>query len=272
MSVAKDFNHRGIPTVRGARWSCQVLKNIVISPRLAGLRTLKGRVVGPAVWEAILTEEESQRLRSLLTDPARRTTRSARRYLLSSLLRCQVCGAKLVSRPIRRRPAYVCSTGTGFAGCGGVSILAEPLESFVTEAVLYRLDSPALSRALARRPDRTREVGDLEIEIAHDQAKLEELAGFWADGKIESGEYFVARKRITDRLAASRARFNRLDRSKSLRTLIDQSAELRQRWSGLNLHQKRAVITTILDHVVVGPATRGGHRFQTERLHPVWRV
>src|SRR5207237_5762569 len=124
MSVAKDFNRRSIPTARASSWTCQTLKNIVIHPRLAAHRTLKERVVAPAVWEAILSEDESQRVRSLLTDPARRTNRSARRYLLSSMLRCQVCGAKLVSRPIRRRPAYVCSTGTGFAGCGGLSILS----------------------------------------------------------------------------------------------------------------------------------------------------
>lgn len=272
MAVATDLNRRGIPTARGTRWTCHVLKHIVIHPRLAGHRTLRERVIGPAVWDAILNEQESQRLRSLLTDPSRRRNRSARRYLLSSLLRCERCGAKLVSRPNHTRPAYACSAGTGNGGCGRISILAEPIETFVSEAVLYRLDSPELARAVSRRQDRSRELDDFEVQIANDQAKLDELAGFWADGKIESSEYFVARKRIADRLASSRARFSQLDTRKSLRNLIDQGAELRRRWADLNLHQKRAVITAVLDHVIVSPASGSGKRVDLARLHPVWRV
>lgn len=272
MAVATDLNRRKIPTARGTQWSCHTLKHIVIHPRLAGHRTLNERVVGPAVWDAILDDRESQRLRALLTDPTRRLNRSARRYLLSSLLRCQNCGKRLVSHPNHRRPGYACSAAPGFGGCGRISILAEPVEAFVSEAVLYRLDSPELARAVTRRPDRSRELDDLEIEIANDLAKLEELAAFWADSKIEAAEYFVARNRIADRLASSRARFSRLDTKKSLRNLIDQGAELRRRWADLSLHQKRAVITAVLDHVDVSPAKRPTKYVDLDRLNPVWRV
>ena len=227
MAVATDLNRRSVPTARGASWSCHVLKHIVISPRYAGHRTLKDRVVGPAVWEAILTEQESQRVRSLLTDPARRLNRSARKYLLSSLLRCANCGAKLGARPNHTQPAYACIAGPASRNCGRITILAEPVESFISEAVLYRLDSPALARALSRRPDRSRELDDLELQIVNDHAQLEELAAWWADKKIEGPEYLLARKRIADRLASSRARFSQLDTNKSLRVLIDQAADLR---------------------------------------------
>jgi site-specific DNA recombinase len=271
-SVAGDFNARGIPTARGAKWSGQSLKGIVIHPRLAGHRTLHERIVAPGVWDAVLTEQESQRLRSVLTDPARTLTRSARRYLLSSLLVCGLCDAKLVSRPSRHRPAYVCAKGPGFFGCGRISILAAPLESFVTEAVLFRLDSPELARAIKHQPDANREAAELELAIATDQAKLEELAGFWADGKIESPEYFVARKRITDRLNALRARFGRIDRHGSVRRLAGEADRLRGQWADLNLHQRRALITTLLDHIVVSPARHGGHSFDPSRLEPIWRL
>jgi len=272
MSVARDFNARGIPTVRGKKWSGHTLKHIVIHPRLAGHRTLHERIVGPAVWDAVLTEQESQRARTILTDPARTLTRTARRYLLSSLLTCRLCGAKLVSRPSRRRPAYVCATGPGFSGCGKISILAETLEAFITEAVLFRLDSPDLARALKHEPEANREAAETEVALATDQAKLEELVGFWADGKIESAEYFIARKRITDRLNVLRARFARVDRRSSVRRLVGDGERLRAQWSDLNLHQRRAIITAILDQVVVGPGVRGFNRFDPSRLEPVWRV
>jgi DNA invertase Pin-like site-specific DNA recombinase len=272
MAVATDLNRRGVPTARGAKWSCHVLKHIVINPSNAGHRTLKGRIVGQAVWEAILTEEESQRVRSLLTDPARRLNRSARRYLLSSLLRCANCGAKLGARPNHTRPAYACIAGPASRNCGRITILAEPVETFISDAVLYRLDTPDLARALSRRPDRSRELDDLERQIANDKAQQEELAVWWADKQIDGPEYLVARKRIADRLEASQARYRQIDTNKSLRALIDQAADLRRRWADLNLHQKRAVITALLDHVVVSPATTRTKYVDVGRLKPVWRV
>jgi len=272
MAIATDLNRRGIPTARGAKWSCHVLKHIVINPSNAGHRTLKGRIVGPAVWEAILTDQDSQRVRTLLTDPARRLNRTARTYLLSSLLRCGICGGKLGARPNHTRPAYACIAGPASRNCGRITILAEAVESFISEAVLYRLDSPALARALTKQPDRSRELDDLEQQIAIDQAQLEELITFWTDKKIETAEYFVARKRIADRLGSSKARFGQLDNNKSLRALIGQAADLRRRWAELNLHQKRAVITAVLDHVVVSRATARRKPVDVGRLNPVWRI
>ena len=38
-------------------------------------------------------------MRAILADPARRTNRTARRYLLRGLLRCGLCGAHAVARP-----------------------------------------------------------------------------------------------------------------------------------------------------------------------------
>jgi DNA invertase Pin-like site-specific DNA recombinase len=270
-SVTSDFNLRNIATARGKKWSGHTLKHIVIHPRIAGHRALKDRIVAPAVWDAILSDKDFQSLRSLLTDDARRTSRSARRYLLSSLLRCRLCNAKLISRPSHGQPAHACASGPGFFGCGKISIVAAPLEAFIAEAVLFRLDSPALTRALQHQPDSADEFAELEIAIATDQAKTEELAGFWADGKIESAEYFVARKRITDRLTSLRARFHRLDRHSAARRLAGQSENLRRQWAQLNLHQRRGILTAVLDHVVVGPALHGS-RFDPSRLQPVWRV
>ena len=55
----------------------------------------------------------------------------------------------MVSRPRddgRRR--YICAKGPNFVGCGGTFIVADELERFVVEAILYRLDSPELAAAM----------------------------------------------------------------------------------------------------------------------------
>jgi hypothetical protein len=128
-SICVDLKRSGVPTVTGAEWKPQTLKRILTSARISGQREHQGEIVAKAQWPEIITPAETQRLRAKLNDPERRTNRSARRYLLASLLRCQHCGNRLYSRPrddgARR---YVCASGPGFEGCGKLTIMAEPLE------------------------------------------------------------------------------------------------------------------------------------------------
>ena len=42
-------------------------------------------------------------------------------------------------------------------------------------------------------------------------------------------------------------------------------------WDRANLSQRRAVVTAVLDKVIVHPATVYG-RFDPDRLEPVWRA
>ena len=109
-----------------------------------------GEIVAEAEWPAIITPAETQKLRAKLLDPERRTNRAGRKYLLTRVLRCCHCGSQLQSRPradhVRR---YVCSTQIG--GCGKLTVVADPVELFVSEAVLHRLESPLLPEAINSR-------------------------------------------------------------------------------------------------------------------------
>ena len=67
-----------------------------------------------AEWPEIIAPAESAAIRATLADPARRTNKSARRYLLTRLLRCSLCGEPMVARPRtggQRR--YACAKGPG---------------------------------------------------------------------------------------------------------------------------------------------------------------
>ena len=80
--LATDWNARGIRTVRGGPLSVQVLKRMMLSARISGQRSYRGEIVAKGDWEPIITPDESARLRALLTDPARLTRRTVRRYLI----------------------------------------------------------------------------------------------------------------------------------------------------------------------------------------------
>lgn len=93
-------------------------------------------------------------------------TRAARTYLLSGMLRCGRCGNRLFSQacyhnPDRRVRRYVCLTGPDQGGYGRLTVVAEPVEQLVTDAVLARLDSPHLADALAGRTSPDHDVADL---------------------------------------------------------------------------------------------------------------
>ncbi len=89
---------------------------------------------------AIISIEQSDLLRALLTDPSRLKAVMPREYLLTGgIARCGLCGEALVGRArtdYQRRRRMVCAKGPGFTGCGKVFVTAEPVEEIVAEAVL----------------------------------------------------------------------------------------------------------------------------------------
>ncbi len=272
-TLVKDLHARQVPTLRGGLWCMQTLRNILKRPALAGLRTLRGEVVTRGVWEPILSEDESARVRALLSDPSRRLTRPARTYLLKGFLWCGSCGVKLISRPNHGRRTYLCGSGPGLTGCGRMYIVAEALEEFISAAVLYRLDTPTLIAVLNQPGGGEPDATSLLESIRGDEAQLADLALAYARKQVSLPEWLVARNEIEDRLALRRVCLQHTDHHRALREIAGKGDPLRRRWPELNLDQRRAILATVLDRVVVSrPRLRGRVRFDPGRLEPVWKV
>lgn len=270
-SICSDLNERAVRSATGKLWSSQTLRRLLMSGRISGQREHHGEIVSRAEWDPIVTPAETERLRAKLGDPDRRTNRTARRYLLARLLRCSHCGSPLFARPRddgSRR--YVCASGPGFGGCGKLTIVADPLELFIVEAVLHRLDSPELPKALngaAADPQGS----EWQREIERTQAKLDELAALWADGEISRSEWLTARGPIEKRLDAAKKRLATLNRTSALTPHLGNGSELRERWADMSLTRQQQIVAALLEQVVVGPGRRGFNRFDPARLQPVWR-
>jgi site-specific DNA recombinase len=270
--IAIDWNERGIPTVRGGPWKQQVLRRMLLSARISGQSEYRGEIVATGDWQAIITPAEHARVQATLHATTRATSRTVRRYLLSGgLLRCGVCDSILVARPrddgVRR---YVCAKGPGLPGCGRTAIVAEPVEAFIVEAVLYRLDTPELAAALegATPPD---DAGE-RANLAADRAQLEELATAYGDRQITFAEYLAARKPIEARIEAGKRALARLTRTEAITPYVGNAAALRETFANLPLTRQRAIVASILDRIIVRAAVPGRNRFDPGRLEPVWRV
>jgi len=275
-SVCADFNERGINTSAGGPWSIETLRRILAGARISGRRDHHGEIVAKAVWPRIITPADSDRLRALLrrTAGSGPSGRSPRRYLLTGgLLRCGLCDTPLVSRPrpggVRR---YVCASGPGFGGCGRIAATAEPLEDFVAQAVLYRLDTPQLARALRDARKANLEHDQLAAQVTDDQAMLEQLATDYAAKTITHPEWLAARNPIQARIDATKRRLSRISPTHRIDDYAGHSTALRDAWADLPLTRQTAIIRTVLDHLVVNPATPGRNTFDPDRFNPIWRL
>jgi hypothetical protein len=245
---------------------------MLMSARIAGLRTYHGKVVAEAVWPAIIDRDQHRRLVDLLADPTRRRTpfgMRARSYLLSGFLRCGLCGKPLHARPrqdkVRR---YVCASGPMFEGCGKIATLAEPLEDLVVAALVAAFDSPSFTAELRHREHD--EAGRGEVErIAADEAALAELAtDYYAERRLTRAEYDAAAGVVRARLDLARRRLSRLARTD---VIADYAGRLDATWPTQSLDQKRSIIGGAIDHIVVGPARRGRNTFDPSRVDVRWR-
>jgi site-specific DNA recombinase len=273
-SLARGLNEGGIPTATGTAWSITVIDRILRSPRIAGQREYRGEIVAVSAWEPIVSPEESARVRAILDERSSARRRDGRRYLLAGgLLRCGLCGAVLVSRPIANGARrYVCAKGPGLPGCGRIAIMAEPIEAFLVEAVLFRLDSPDMAAVLEGRAREDATTAAVQAELDADRAQLNELARLHGEREIGLAEWLAARKPIEGRVEVAQRRLSRLSRSGAIDPYIGSSDALRAAWGSLPLSRQRAVVAAVLDRAVVSPATPGRARFDPERIEPVWRV
>jgi len=271
-SIARDLNERGVTTSTGGRWSPTSLTRMLKSARISGQRAHHGEIVATAEWPGIISVEDGAAIRALLANPERRTNQAVRRYLLPGILVCSHCGERLVARPRsggQRR--YACARGPGFSGCGKTYINADQVEQFVKEATLYRLDSKELKRSQERRqrdaPDAQRWLAEMEAA----QAQLDELAAAYGQRQFSLQEWMAARKPIEQRMTAARKQLAKVSRTNVLGEYVGNSAKLRAEWNALDLSQQHAIVATVFDKVVVGPARRGYNRFDESRLTAVPR-
>jgi site-specific DNA recombinase len=273
LSIANDWNERGIETPAGRSWTVQTLRRMLASARLSGQREHRGEIVAKGVWEPILTPEQTASLRAVLDGRAASHTRRVRRYFLTGLLRCGLCDRPLVARPaaggMRR---YVCVKGLPNGGCGRLATNAEPIEALLAEAIQQRLDAPEVGAALAGTAAQDAASAAHHVALARAQEQLEELATAYGERVLTFGEMLAARKPIEARIDASRKALAKLSRTAAIDPYVGRSDDLRAAWGGLTLNEQRSIAGSLVDRVTVGPAVRGRAIFDPSRVSVLWRL
>jgi site-specific DNA recombinase len=241
-SICRDFDESLILPVKAAQWSSKTLLDILRSPRIAGLRTFRGEVVGAAQWPAIIDRDTHDALLVELNGRSRGAGKPNLSRWCNGLLWCGRCGhymaAAYVSPGLFR---YWCNPKRG--GCARTAIHGPKTEAELERQVLAYLTRPDVVAALAEGRT-TVGVEDTRRAVAEDETQLRELARMWANKAITLDEYSEARQIIEQRLKAAEAALLTVvpERVRQVITAKDQSAA----WADLDPAGMREVTRTVL--------------------------
>jgi DNA invertase Pin-like site-specific DNA recombinase len=274
-SIAADLNRRGVRTPgtkaepAGNAWHPGALAKMLAGPRIAGLRTHKGRVVAVGEWPAIVDEITHKRLAAMLAVTPRSGARGRSPWKATGLLRCELCGENLVGNTdtggTRR---YVCRKAPGYSGCGRLTIKAEPLELELGRAITVRL-SDAEARRNADVGDDDAELDELNrLAVLSAEAAEDRLSGVLsreAHAELVAG---LERRRadVEARLSAKVHRTNAL-------ALVAVEELVGRPWEEIPVDEARTYLGALIESVTVGPATlRGSTRFEAARILAPGRI
>jgi site-specific DNA recombinase len=268
-----------------APFSNQMLRKLLLSPRLAGYRSHHGTlhpseeypvIVEPAKWEAV---------KQVLTDPARTTNHRGglRRHLLSGLLYCGICEQRMYPRSRGNgQVVYRCVNDR----CGKVSRAAAPLEQLITEALLAGVEEPklaALRKPAAEDRDPTRPHVEAVAEITRD---LDVLDGMLAEAELAERQgrkpqpsVATLRRKVAEREAERDRHDAAVARLQGRRVVAHVPRNLRKLWPDLSLDRRRSILGAVLrlpseggKGIVVHPQRPlGPGGFDATAIEPDWR-
>ncbi len=109
-------------------------------------------------------------------------------------------------------------------------------------------------------------------QMTTDQRKLEELAEDYATDMITRRAWMRAREVLEVRLETARKRLSTDSRISALDGLRGDSVAFWRDLEGAIPSRRRAVISAVLDRIIVHPAVSGRNTFDPKRFEPIWRA
>jgi site-specific DNA recombinase len=271
-TICREWKAAGVKTPKGNDFSRQVLRNVLLNPRLAGYRIYCDQICldyeGKPVmgqYDAIFEIAEWEDLRDYLTRDSRTAQavhNGGLKYLLSGIVRCGLCGAKCCGRWDNRHGVhhYACPSPTDASGgCGKASINGRQLDAMITQLVLDYLSTLEIHPEAQPWPR--------EAELAAAEAKISELMEASQANALPKEVVFPAVARLRgdvrtiqrDRSAWNREQMRAME---ATTTVVDK-------WPELSVDRQRAVIASVVHTVAIRKPTIKTARFDPNRVEVV---
>jgi site-specific DNA recombinase len=280
--IVLDWRRRGIKTSTGGGWSNRSLRQMIMSPRVAGYRSHLGQL-HEATWSPVIPREQWQAVVAILGDESRKVTvgGGTPRYLLTGLVYCGVCKARARGRRDRRRAGavYVCQRQFRGERAEGecVQRRAAEVEDLILRALFKAVEEgQEWDRQAAERPtdDPTRPHYEA---LARLTADLDVLDGMLAEAELAerqgakpSPSSATLRRKLAEREAEQERHQEAVTRLQHGRVAATIPRNLRAVWPSLSLDRQRAILAAMIERVEIHPQGRG-YRFDPDSVKVIRR-
>lgn len=247
------------------------MRRVLARTRNYGAPEFDGQPV-PGSWPAILTEDDVTRVRTLLADPARRTSTTNRvRYLLSGIARCGVCGGPVKTGQTRSvngrtRKIYKCSRADH------VYRAVEVADYVVTSTVLMRLEALTPERRQALLAPETD--SPLAAKAAQLRAKMAEALEMWKADEMTRAEHKATLASLRARLAVIERKMGSASKAPVLAEVMS-AADVREAWESLEFDRQRSVMDALVEVTINRGAKLRQNtplNLQTAAMTIKWRI
>ncbi len=276
-SVAMRLQDAGEPTPmrpwsespRG--WDTYTIRQVLQNPTIAGKRVYRGKVVGDAAWEPLISWEDFQKLQRLFADPARRVKGGGgmpAKTLMVHIARCHYCGQPLKRVVVRREnKADAVKYHCHFRGCYKTTISQPGLDAYVQEVALAWFEQPAnLARLTATDGDDwLQQAHTVEEELSGLQQRLDEAADRYAAGELALSMLTRIEQQLRPKIEQAQRALVPPITDDRIRALVT-AGDVRASWSELALVEQRKIIKALFDVRVQRTANRGQNAFEPERV------
>jgi len=288
--IVRDLNEREIPSASGGLWNPTAIKYMFGGKRLIGIRTNNG-VEYPAKWTAVLTPQELEEIQLILQgkrEAHRPGTPQVRGYLLTGLVECGNCGAKMMGSLIVRdsgsQRRYRCfdkdKRGVK-TGCGKVYRLAEPVDLLVSDAVLYRLDSADFASVFSGANDGA-ELQDLLNEYMGQKERWNQVKRAFSGGQMTYEDMMSFKSLIEEAQDDTRAKLQRLQSGRTL-AAIPVGQTVGEAWETADIYWRRELISLVVEKITLLPGLPGNtawmheptgkrFRFDPSKVRIAWKL
>ncbi len=273
-SVARELNQRGYRTRKGKLWSDTSVEWLLRDPSAKGLhrknymqtrdqgkrRSFKNEaeVIHHPI-PAIVTEETWDRAFTFLEDSRLKRRRPAKKavHLLAGFVHCH-CGAKMYVR--HDTPKYVCRG----VGCNNRIPIVDLEIIFYEQLRGYFLSPEEVSGYLVKA-DATLKASEelaatLQVERDETQKKIDRLYADYSSERLTAEQFSRLFQPLDTRIKQLEEELPKLEAkvdvlkvdSLSSDTILTESKNLYDRWPLLNHDEKRQVVESVTERIVVG--------------------